>query len=136
VDQPRWLVYPIQALRDQIVSFAKELRNFDGNLRQHDYEQEIADSNSIRSLPRDQQATEWNRQVNASVQRKINEETDVKNRYFVQAQEYEQELLRRLGISTPQRPERASVLAYNGSMAGVSPISELADYLEGLARRL
>jgi len=36
----------------------------------------------------------------------------------------------------PPVPEHSAVLPFDGSLAGADPISEAADYLEDLARRL
>lgn len=53
---------------------------------------------------------------------------------YPEAEAYKDEMLRRLNERRPDREK--GLVALQGDLEGTSPISDLADYLEWLSRRL
>jgi len=77
-----------------------------------------------------------NQQSALFLQFHANEDTAFRNELLGQAVYARDSLLARLGNPVPTAQEHMKMLAFDGILAGPSPISDAADYLEQLARRL
>ena len=82
----------------------------------------------------EEKSKQWQQQVNASMQRRMEYGNEFRKRFLGEAINYRDELLKRLKIMPPK--EESHIIALQGFLAGPSPISDLAQYLENLARQL
>ncbi|MGA8598650.1 MAG: hypothetical protein WB676_28360, partial [Bryobacteraceae bacterium] len=66
------------------------------------------------------------------------EKLDFRNQFLGQAEAYREQLETRLNVSAGSLSpcDSSTLIAFQGFLAGVSPISDAADYLEKLARTL
>jgi hypothetical protein len=79
----------------------------------------------------------WEQSTLFLTQSHQNEETAFRNQLLGEAIYLRDQLLIRLGTVASSSPQdRIKTLAFDGFLAGPSPISDAADYLEQLARQL
>jgi hypothetical protein len=120
-------------LRVQVIAFANKIRDFEHNFQSDEV------SRSLRTLSAGTKTDEeknriWKAEVNTSIQRSRDYQNEFKKRFLGEAVVYRDELLRRLNIIAPEEERR--IVALNGILAGPAPLSDLALYLEKLARQL
>lgn len=119
-------------LRQDVKELSDNMRNFETGARQASDGLMLQPTFSVNDKPIDEAVREKRAKQNALFH--AAEQTDFRKRYLPEAEAYKDEMLRRLNETRPDREK--GLVALQGDLEGTSPISDLADYLEWLSRRL
>lgn len=114
-----------EELKKRTLELAKKMRDFETAYRQREY-------NII--LQRTTTDAEWQQKTQQELALSMDKQNEFRNQYLGEALSLRDEILRRLH-ETYQDPQHR-LIAFEGILAGPSPISDAADYLESIARRL
>jgi len=127
-------------LRNYVIQYAARMRTFENNSKNQDSETILRTFPIIQGESEDQKKQRWQLHSNNITRRLSEKQLAFENNLLPEARLLNDELRERLssvGILPPVGPEvftRTRVLM--GSLAGVRPIGEFADYLETMARKL
>jgi hypothetical protein len=116
----------------KVIAFANTMRDFETNFKKAELQHDIIQKPVTGTAEEKQQ--QWRQQVNASMQRRQDYDNEFRKRFLGEAIVYRDDLLRRLKIASPK--EEQNIIALQGALAGPAPISDLAAYLEKMARQL
>jgi len=124
-------------LSNSAVSLAQKMREFERAWQvQEQLEEEQLWNAQIAAKTPDEKVKLRNQETAFYIQSHANEETAFRNQLLGQAIYLRDQLLMRLGNPTITPEDRMRSLAFDGMLAGPSPISDAADYLERLARQV
>ncbi len=119
-------------LREEVIAFANTLRDFEHNFHSEELTRMLNQQRLTGT--EEEKIQKWQQQSNEMLMRHSQFQNEFKKRFLGKALGYRDELLRRLNIIAPTYERE--VIAFQGMLAGVSPISDMANYLERLARQL
>jgi hypothetical protein len=119
-------------LRHAVKELSDNMRDFETDARQKTDALMSQPRFFVNGKPIDE--VSWKRRVKQNAMFHAAEQTDFRKRYLPDAEAYKDEMLRRLNETRPNR--ETELVALQGDLEGTSPISDLADYLEWLSRRL
>ena len=125
-------VLPNKELRRLTSQFANEMRVFEENLKTWDVDMPTYPSGATQ----EQKNTIWAEHSKRILSQTLSKITQFRNTIYLDMMALHQELTRRLqqrGILLP-RPQVMPAL--KGELAGPHPIADVADFLEGMARKL
>ena len=118
-------------LRTRVIQLSKNMMDFETNFKK---EERQRDFNLNPSGTEEDKRKQWQQQTNISMQRRLEYANEFRKRYLGESLVLRDELLKRLNIIPPN--EEKNIIALDGFLAGPSPISDLAIYLEKYARQL
>lgn len=118
-------------LRNEAIDLANNMRVFEANY--HGVSRSLS-TNLPRSATEDQRHAQWESDLKKDHQRRAAYETEFKTRFRPLAVAIRHEIARRLGIFPPY--DNPDIVLDKGMLAGPSPVSEAADLIDELARRL
>jgi hypothetical protein len=120
-------------LRDRVLRLTAAMRTFEGGIK-------AAESPVMNPLPatatETQRHADWTARTNAMLERSTQAQNEFRVRFLPEALALREEMSKRLGRMPPYPEDRKTVALNYGMLAGVSPISDAADYLEELARQM
>jgi hypothetical protein len=119
-------------LRQDVKELSDNMRDFETDARQKSKALMSQTRIFVNGQPTDEAS--WKERVKQNSMFHATEQTDFRKRYLPEAVAYKDEMLRRLNETRPDREK--GLVALQGDLEGTSPISDLADYLEWLSRRL
>jgi hypothetical protein len=125
---------PNEQIRRRVADLATAMRIFEGGRRSANAAELI--DRLPPSATREQRHAAWTEQTTRMLTRSAEEQTQFRIQFLPQALALREAMLNRLGIMPPYPPQPRVVALDFGMLAGVSPISDAANYLEELARRL
>ncbi len=117
-----------KTLAANAVAFAKQMRDFELQQRA---EQEVITDKFLK-----QHAITWDQMTTEEIQHSYRRAALFRNNYLGKATYFRDELEKRLNTPPLSAEGRWKLLAFDGALAGPSPISDAADYIEKLARQL
>jgi hypothetical protein len=126
---------PVAKIRDRVRAVADGMRTFEAGKRTADM-RALLERQHSEGQTEEQKNAAWRAETNQMMQRSIEAQNEFRSRYMPEASALRDEMSRRLGIFPPYSPDHRTVALDYGMLAGVSPLSDAADYLEALARRL
>ncbi len=127
-------------LRQRVITFAREMRVFES-----DYKAKRPQMEPLWGSTQQEIRENWSRHIAQSHALSEAEKVHFRNNFLGEARSLRDELSKRLGISTvAESPTSYANMEENmvahtlkfGMLAGPSPVSDIADYLEKLARAL
>jgi len=121
-------------LRDQVLQLTSAMRTFENGI------QSARTNRIMNRLPvsatKEQRQANWEAETQAMLDQSTNAQTEFRVRFLPEALALREEMSKRLGRLPPYQ-DKANIIALDyGMLAGVSPISDAANYLDGLARQL
>jgi hypothetical protein len=122
-------------LQSRVADFATALRTFETGYNNARTRELFADGEPLPKTD-EQRLKRWQAQSAKSIERLAQGQTEFRARFLPEALALREELLRRQGVFSPFKQDRATRILDTGTLAGPNPLSDLAAYLEGLARSL
>jgi hypothetical protein len=130
-------IWPNQLLRERTIEFAQEMREFESNAMAEYSRMTSRGMPVIRRQLTDVQNQEiWNSLNELNREAREQHRNEFMRRYYPRAKALLDEISPRLGLLPPYQIDRPPGVLSNGSLAGVNPITQAADQIEKLARRL
>lgn len=121
-------------LSRQAIALAVEMRDFETEHRNRDWEISEYERDRVRSAREKEKDLFWRQYANNSIRRSNEHQNRFRQRYLGKAVHLRDEMLRR--VQPPPNFDSHRLIAFDGMLAGPSPVSDAADYLEQLARSL
>lgn len=124
-------------LSDSAINLAQKMREFERTWKVQEQlaEEQLWNAQVAAKTPEEKVGLR-NQETAFYIQSHANEEAAFRTQLLGQAIYLRDQLLMRLGNPTIRMEDRGKTLAFDGFLAGPTPISDAADYLEQLARQL
>jgi len=124
-------------LSDSAIRLAQKMREFERSWKvQEQLAEEQLWNAQIGAKTPEERVQLRNQETAFYIQSHANKETTFRSQFLGQAIYLRDQILNRLGNPAMTMQDHAKTLAFEGVLAGPTPISDAADYLEQLARRL
>jgi hypothetical protein len=126
-------------LRERTLTFAHRMRSFESGHKTKSNEMAERLLVARRGFDEEQRIKRWQADSANEQSLRAQHEASFRSTILPQAQALEQELCSRLGqgaVSSRTRPHDVRTISLIGFLAGPSPLSDTADYLEEMARSL
>lgn len=122
-------------LSRQAIALATEMRDFETEFRNRGWEISEYEREKVRNAATEREKNIFWRQFTNNLLRRSNEHNNqFRQRYLGRAVHLRDEMLRR--VEHPPNFDSHRLIAFDGMLAGPSPVSDAADYLDQLARNL
>lgn len=121
-------------LRQRVSDLTARMRTFEAGIKESQMKE--LSSRSPANLSPEQRQTEWNAYTARMLSQSAEAQAQFRSQFLPQALALREAISTRVGILQPYSSDPKTVALDYGMLAGVSPISDAADYLESLARRL
>jgi hypothetical protein len=122
-----------EQLRSRVSELAAAMRTFEAGYKDTQA-QEAVPRILPPDTPQEQRQAAWNARMSRMTSHSMAAQSQFRIQFLPQALALREALCNKLGIMPPYQTGRVALDV--GMMAGVSPVSDAADYLESLARRL
>ncbi len=124
-------------LQNAAFKLANDLRELEAQEQAEEYQSGDARMSAIRRATTEvEKSGIWDQYNNLDEQRRLTYQTRFRKEFFGAAVALRDELLLRIPDSSRIKPQYPIFALDNGSLAGASPLAEVATYIEALARRL
>lgn len=121
-------------LRQRVSDLTARMRTLEAGIKESQMKE--LSSRSPANLSPEQRQTEWNAYTARMLSQSAEVQAQFRSQFLSQALALREAISTRVGILQPYSSDPKTVALDYGMLAGVSPISDAADYLESLARRL
>lgn len=122
-------------LSRQAIALATEMRDFETESRNRGWEISEYEREKVSNAATEREKNIFRRQFTNNLLRRSNEhQNQFRQRYLGKAVHLRDEMLRR--VEHPPNLDSRRLIAFDGILAGPSPVSDAADYLDQLARNL
>jgi hypothetical protein len=132
VDQLKTL--PPAELREEVLQLATEMKSFEAGT-DREFVKTLASPPSIPAVTEAERDEALDRESTALLERQLVTRRAYRERFFRPARAFRDELRKRLGIRNVSREPKIPALD-QGVLSGARPITQAANYLVALARRL
>ncbi len=121
-------------IKQHVSTLAARMRTFEAGLKStqmRDMAQQLP-----KGASQQQREADWNAKTATMFSQSAEAQSQFRSQFLPQALALREIMSKRLGILQPCPSDRKTVALDFGMLAGASPVSDAADYLEGLARQL
>lgn len=125
-----------EQLSKSTMDLAKRMRIFESKYRARDYAATDSYMQAIQRAKPEERTGIFNQHVAQLTQSSLERDLEFRNTLLGEAVYFRNELQRRLQLTDVPPKDRHRIIAFDGILAGPSPVSDAADYLEQLARQL
>src|SRR4051812_49015977 len=125
---------PPAALRDETLELAKEMKSFEAGT-DREFVNTLAPAQSLTAVTESERDEALDKQSAELFQHSLRTWRTYRDRFYRPARMFRDELRKRLGIRNLNSEPRIPALE-KAELTGAKPITQAADYLAGLARRL